>query len=553
MMQSGRLYWVLFLGPWFVLQASCGNGETDSQGPDPTVSGWNTAFEGGRFWIKDELGRTVFLRGVGMGGGSKIPPFLPVSTTDDQAFVQLKSWGVNAVRYAMSWEAIEPEPGEFDPEYLVQVGRIVDMAHQHGLVVVLDMHQDFYSRCFGGDGAPRWSIPPDLVGEGNDCMYLLPMSATNQAWEAWVHFWTDDWRPDEKSLQDHFLDAWLQVVELFHDHPGVIGYDLYNEPYQLSDMVGFEEFAEMETEYLMPFYQRLATAIREKDKDGLFFIEPTLRILSTPEDVFHTDTKLTALEAGRTVLAPHFYDIDQLIMMGGAIYDRFNTRVDSTLKAFDQAGRERIKVPVIIGEYGVHQSKIGAEADILHQLAVQESLVMGSFYWNYWRTGETWMMSGPGEGGEDLSLVTPAIFATEQYPEGTPRCIVEQFVRPHPMRVAGLLQEFRYDLSFSDYQGLASDWLGDDTDHPFTNTRRFTMTVQETGVDADTLVFIPRKMAYGNELEVEVSDGTWAWSPTDPNVLVWTTDPEVSPHVLTVSPAGESHGTPLPLCDPGVS
>ena len=540
---------------WSCNDESCKNGPADGDTPEtdsPVGSGWSTAIEGGRYWIKDEMGRIVLLRGVGMGGGSKMPPFLPVSATDDHAFIQLQSWGINAVRLAIPWEAIEPEPGQYDQEYLEKVEKIVDMAHEHGLVIVLDMHQDFYSRCMGGDGAPRWAIPPELVEEDDDCMYKDPIKTTNMnnAWIAWSHFWTDSWRPDDQSLQDHFLQTWLQVVARFHDHPGVIGYDLHNEPYQLSDRAGFEEFAEMETDFLMPLYQKLATHIREKDPDALFFIEPTIRIFSSPDDVFHSDTKLTALEAGGTVLAPHFYDIDQLILMCLAVYDRLSTRVDSTLNAFDQAGRERIKVPVVIGEYCANPCKTGAAADLMHQLAVQESLAMGSFYWNYWRTGETWMMTGPGQGGEDMSMVTPAIFATEQYPEGTPRCSVEQFVRPYPMRVAGLLQGFRYDLSFADYKGLAHDWLGDDTAHPFTNTRKFTLTFLENGVKANTLVFIPREMAYGNDLDVEVSDGSWAWSTTDPNVLVWTTDPKVDPHILTVSPAGEPEGTPLPLCDP---
>jgi endoglycosylceramidase len=534
-------------GPDDAVQEAGPDVPTDA-GPD-TTAGWTTVFEGGRYFVKDELGRTAILRGVGMGGGSKMPPFLPVEPGDDKPFAQLQGWGVDAVRLALPWEAVEPEPGLYDGAYLDAVAKVADSAASHGIVVVLDMHQDFYSRCFGGDGSPTWAAPPDLIAPAGDCMYL-PMNPDGAA-KAWAHFWTDDWRPDDRSLQDHYEGAWMTVVARFRDYPAVVGYDLYNEPYQLSGLEGFEEFAEMETGYLMPFYQRLATSIRADDPDALFFIEPTIQVFSDFENVFHTDTKLAALDAGGTVLAPHFYDIGQLIMQCGATFDRLTTKADSDLAAFDAAGRDRIGAPVVIGEYGSNQCKAGAAEDVMHQLAVHEALMLGSFFWNYWVTGETWMMTGPGEGGEDMSLVTPEIFATEQYPAGTPRCIVRQFVRPYPMRVAGVLEGYRYDLSFADYQGIASDWLFDDKDHPFTNTRSFTLRFAESGVKADTLVFIPRAMAFGSNPVVKVSDGEWAWSATLPDVLVWTTDPSTSSHVMTVKPSGEPPQDPLPLCDPG--
>ncbi len=134
---------------------------------------------GNRF--TDIHGRTVILRGVNLGGDSKVPAHPDESThlyTDfsghrdvsfvgrpfplaeaEEHFARLRAWGFNVIRLIVTWEAIEHAgPGEYDREYLGYLAEICRMAGQFGLYVFIDFHQDAWSRMTGGDGAPGWTF-----------------------------------------------------------------------------------------------------------------------------------------------------------------------------------------------------------------------------------------------------------------------------------------------------------------------------------------------------------------------------------------------------------
>jgi Endoglucanase len=122
-------------------------------------------------WFKDDLGRTLFLRGVNLGGSSKVPampdgatfrkegffdhrhvsfvnrPF-PLAEADEH-FSRLKSWGFNILRFLVTWEAVEHSgPGIYDDEYLAYLRAVIEKAGEYGFIVFIDPHEDVWSRFF---------------------------------------------------------------------------------------------------------------------------------------------------------------------------------------------------------------------------------------------------------------------------------------------------------------------------------------------------------------------------------------------------------------------
>ena len=93
-------------------------------------------------WIKDEENRVVILRGINAGADSKIPPFLPFSSEDSAE--QISGWGMNVVRYLVTWEGLEPEPGVYSEEYLDLVAEAVNWLTQRDIFVFIDFHQDLF-------------------------------------------------------------------------------------------------------------------------------------------------------------------------------------------------------------------------------------------------------------------------------------------------------------------------------------------------------------------------------------------------------------------------
>ena len=141
----------------------------------------------GRFFC-DSHGRALLLRGVNCSGMSKLPssetctgercstsftgrPFPACDAR--QHFERLSSWGFSLVRLVVTWEAVQPDDhSSFDEDYLSYLHDIAAIARACGLLVLLDSHQDCWSRHSGGSGAPSWTFriaglhPPAFAATG---------------------------------------------------------------------------------------------------------------------------------------------------------------------------------------------------------------------------------------------------------------------------------------------------------------------------------------------------------------------------------------------------
>lgn len=232
-------------------------------------------------WFVDEQGRRRLLRGVNLGADAKLPadppgathlPQDPASHRDvsfvgrpfdvadaDAWFARLAGWGVDVVRFLVTWEAIEHAgPGEHDGAYLDHVRGCVEAAAGHGVQVVIDPHQDVWSRWSGGDGAPGWTLeaigfdlaslgrsgaairdwerPPELVGvpmvwpNGLGRLASATMFSLFFAGSRVAPHVTLDGAPLDVALQGRFISAIRALAARLADLPNVLGYEALNEP-----------------------------------------------------------------------------------------------------------------------------------------------------------------------------------------------------------------------------------------------------------------------------------------------------------------------------------
>eukprot|EP00573_Skeletonema_grethae_P011542 CAMPEP_0201692622 /NCGR_PEP_ID=MMETSP0578-20130828/5463_1 /ASSEMBLY_ACC=CAM_ASM_000663 /TAXON_ID=267565 /ORGANISM="Skeletonema grethea, Strain CCMP 1804" /LENGTH=302 /DNA_ID=CAMNT_0048178029 /DNA_START=209 /DNA_END=1114 /DNA_ORIENTATION=+ len=184
-------------------------------------------------------------------------------------------WGFNLIRLSVSWEAVMHEcPGCVDTEYLLYLKELVDMAASFGLYVIIDPHQDVWSRFTGGDGAPWWTL--DAVGfdTSSSVLHDTGSAVLHQHWtdgEMPRMLWTTNyWKlatatmftlffsggdfapgisalnttiPIQDFLQGQYLEFIDVVARTVKDCPNVLGFGTMNEP--SNGFVGVEDLTEV--------------------------------------------------------------------------------------------------------------------------------------------------------------------------------------------------------------------------------------------------------------------------------------------------------------------
>ena len=227
----------------------------------------------------DEHGRTLMLRGANLGGSSKVPavpdgathlrgslldhrrvsfvgrPF-PLDRADEH-FGRLSHWGLTFLRLTVPWEAIEHAgPGQYDEEYLEYLAALVARAGDHGLSLMVDPHQDAWSRFSGGDGAPGWTLeaagfdlsrlgetgaaithqfhgdplPPMIWPTNGGKLAAATMFTLFFGGSLFAPRTTVEGEPAQEFLQRHYIAAFRRVAERLAGLENVVGYDTLNEP-----------------------------------------------------------------------------------------------------------------------------------------------------------------------------------------------------------------------------------------------------------------------------------------------------------------------------------
>ena len=339
--------------------------------------------EDGRFL--DSVGGEIILRGVNVAGNSKVPPFVPF--TDLSLMNSLPGLGVNVIRLLFTWEAFEGTRGVYDTSYLNAITDIADKAIELGIYVIVDFHQDGFSRFHGGgcgDGFPQWAVHTgatlDTPDNSHDCEnWAAQISADTDMHDSFSAFYAD-----ENGVRTSYLELWAHLASHFASREGVIGFDLFNEPW------GWEA-----TE-LSPLYEDAALAIRAQAGDKILFLEGHG---STNGGVIQTQLNEPTFD--NYVYAPHFYET-AVITTHLFPWPHLPTATNLGFTTMTSKANEW-GVPLFVGEFGAFEDTLGVEEYMELQYARLDDHFASGAQWN-WTPG--WNpVDADGWNGEDLSII----------------------------------------------------------------------------------------------------------------------------------------------------
>eukprot|EP00413_Alexandrium_margalefii_P045109 CAMPEP_0204603200 /NCGR_PEP_ID=MMETSP0661-20131031/57124_1 /ASSEMBLY_ACC=CAM_ASM_000606 /TAXON_ID=109239 /ORGANISM="Alexandrium margalefi, Strain AMGDE01CS-322" /LENGTH=540 /DNA_ID=CAMNT_0051614245 /DNA_START=6 /DNA_END=1628 /DNA_ORIENTATION=+ len=305
----------------------------------------------------DAEGREVIFHGT--NAVVKGPPwhpdhaqFSPDISMAKEDFQLMQRLGLNFLRLGVMWPGTEPVRGQYNETYLDQIDRIVAMAGEHGVYVMLDMHQDGLSEYFCGHGFPFWAVkrseerwynplskpfpaPFDRF-ENETCFYIeekhqgarFPTrhachhhhhflswgEGTFEAAQAYQALW-DNWN----GIGDAFAAVWAKIATRFKGRPEVVGFEVLNEPF-VGDvyhnplrMVPYPYPLNADRMNMQPTYDKVNAAVRAVDEDVLLFVEGVTW--------GNYGSGFSAAPGGpgcgnRTVVAYHYYEPPQLTVSG---------------------------------------------------------------------------------------------------------------------------------------------------------------------------------------------------------------------------------------------
>jgi len=211
----------------------------------------------GRPYIADEQGRIVLLHGaipaslIDFWTGTDqsqpdVPPIYSIDPADYSSgqcppnsplshypplcladLTEMSGLGFNSVRLPLSWSLLEPERGRINAMYVDRIAQVVGWARGQGMYVIIDMHQNAYSRFIGPgsgvdlsqlSGAPKWAtitdgLPSRVVGGQREVNPTVFEAATN--------FWYN-----RDAIQDEYIAAVAYLAKRFKDDSTVAGLSL---------------------------------------------------------------------------------------------------------------------------------------------------------------------------------------------------------------------------------------------------------------------------------------------------------------------------------------
>ena len=334
----------------------------------------------------------------------------------DNIYQVIRDWGYNTLRVPISWNNLEPVAPvwsananrylhTFNQTYLNDLKSMVTKAHANGLMVILDMHQDYWSPALHhitnwdgspgyceGVGMPRW-LDPSIDAKATTTQKQDFYNAMN-----W--FYRDI--PDPSSTLTHaspwqlFYSVWDQISYEFSqqsgfaDYQAVAGADILNEPY-FSYVGGSpppgQTVLQAAGSRLAQFYNAIAPAITGHAPSWLLFFQDSTGGYNRNNPAARETPTITAKPTvpGNWVYSIHDYDFAYGTFSDGVTrHDDFGI----TLANAVQANASTWAVPLYIGEFtnftlGVDARQL-TDADMAQTVAFLSWAKQNHVSWTFW-------------------------------------------------------------------------------------------------------------------------------------------------------------------------
>jgi endoglycosylceramidase len=465
-------------------------------------------------YIADEQGRMVLLHGVIPGGlidfwsgtdhsQTNPAPFYPIDPAAyegtcpanyatvkvpplcESDIKDMAAMGFNSIRLPLSWSLLEPQRGQFDQRYVDRIAQVVGWAKAAGMYVIIDMHQNAYSRYVGrsappplpggaltdlwyNSGAPAWATITDGFPSEN---YLQQRELNPAVFEAESNFWYN-----RDGIQSEYIATIAMLARRFKDESAVIGYSLFNEP-----MPGWNLPPGFEDLLLFPFYRRVIDAVTGvhdglpcptqvfmpavcgfpdagvHDLRQLFFMETGLIREITD---FPTHLGLPVSSYPNLVLSihpyTHGYTPDALFL--GQTPDKATYPWGGYDQTYSLAEREAraINAALFVAEFG--NDPKWDPLILTNELAEQERHRVGFAFWTWQENcaigGNSWGMYNPVDCVHNLADARPA--------SGCLRTAREQLLaRVYPVASADPNLTYHYDASTGAFTLRATGHIGE--------------------------------------------------------------------------------------------
>jgi endoglycosylceramidase len=285
---------------------------------------------------------------------------------------------------------------------------VLTLAHEHAFYIVIDMHQDAYSKEIGEDGEPLWAITPPptqlLQGPSDDSRRLTP-----QVLNAGYSFFDDANAMDGRDLQGAYVTAVQQVVQHVVGDPAVLGYEAFNEPVVL------------DYQKLDAFHQTFAAGVHAIDADAPVLFEP----VSTRNETDDAVIPQSPWSSGPGVYAVHIYT--GIFSMPG-VWSATDEDAGILAPSMAHADLERAGwgTPMFVTEFGCDQTQPQGPVWMSDELDLQDQYMVSSTAWEF---------SGEGAWGfhddDDQEYPQTAYVMSRMFPRAVAGDLL-QIERPSP-------------------------------------------------------------------------------------------------------------------------